>query len=427
MPDSPIYRTTRFANGLVLATAEMPYMASACVGLWTKIGSRYEPPRLNGITHFIEHLLFKGTNTRTSYDISLEIESLGGHINAWTSEESTCFYAIASAKYFQNLIDVLMDMFHFSKFSKTDIDKEREVVKEEIAMYRDQPNQHVEDLLNEALWNNHPLGRPITGTEQTVNNLTREKLIKFKNQNYGAQNSFLVVAGSISHNDAVEKIKKYLQLFVKKRPPKYEPANLLPEKLSIRLCTRKVEQTNLALAFRTCSRHDPRRYAIRVLNAIVAENMTSRLFRLLRDDIGIVYNIYSSPSFFDDVGDFTILAGMDEENIFKAIQLILKELRKIKAKPPSKREVETAKNYLIGQLELSLESTENHMNWLGEQLVGYNTIIASDEVVKNIMAVTPEDLQQVAIDFIKPQKAAIALVSSLKSDKGLLDLFKIIS
>jgi len=427
MSDSPVYKTTRFDNGLVLATAEMPYMASVCVGLWTRIGSRYEPPSLNGATHFIEHLLFKGTKTRSAYDISLEIESLGGHINAWTSEESTCFHAIASAKYFQNLTDVLMDMFHFSKFSKADIDKEREVIKDEIAMYRDQPNQHVEDLLNEALWDNHPLGKPITGTEQTVENLTREKLIKFKNQNYGAENSFLVVAGAISHSDAVEISKKYIQLFDKKPLPKYKPANLLSEKSSIRLCTRKVEQTNLALAFRTCSRHDSRRYALRVLNAIVGENMTSRLFRILRDDIGIVYNIYSSPSFFDDVGDLTIVAGMDEENIQKTIKLILKELRNIKDNPPSKQEVETAKSYLIGQLEISLESTENQMNWLGEQLVGYNTIIAPEQVIKNIMTVTPKDVQQVARDFIKPQKAAIAMVSSLKSDKGLLDLFKIIS
>ncbi|MGC8742458.1 MAG: M16 family metallopeptidase [Verrucomicrobiia bacterium] len=427
MSDSPVYKTTRFDNGLVLATAEMPYMASVCVGLWTRIGSRYEPSSLNGATHFIEHLLFKGTKTRSAYDISLEIESLGGHINAWTSEESTCFHAIASAKYFQNLTDVLMDMFHFSKFSKADIDKEREVIKDEIAMYRDQPNQHVEDLLNVALWDNHPLGRPITGTEQTVDNLNREKIIKFKNQNYGAENSFLVVAGAISHSDAVEISKKYIQLFDKKRPLKYELANLLPEKLSIRLCTRKVEQTNLALAFKTCSRHDRRRYAIRVLNAIVGENMTSRLFRLLRDDVGIVYNIYSSPSFLDDVGDLTIIAGMDEENIEKTIKLILKELKNIKDNPPSKKEVETAKSYLIGQLEISLESTENQMNWLGEQLVGYNTIFAPEEVVSSIAAVTPEDVQQVARDFIKPQKAALAMVSSLKSDKGLLDLFKIIS
>lgn len=427
MPATAIYKTTRLENGLVVATSEMPYMASVCAGLWVGIGSRYEPMNLNGITHFIEHILFKGTEIRTAYDISLQIESLGGHINAWTSEESTCFHAIASARFFKDLLAVLMDMFHFSKFSNDDIEKEREVIKDEIAMYRDQPNIYVEDLLDEIMWQNHPLGQPITGTETTVDKITRQNLLDYKSKNYNATNTFIVVAGAISHKDVLKEVKKYVSFFKNQPAPAYIPATSLPEKTSIRLITRNIEQTNIAIGFRSCSRHDPRTFALRVLNAIVAENMSSRLFRLLRDDLGLVYNIYSSASFLDDVGDWTILAGTDEKNIFKTLKTIFTELKKLKQNPPSIKEVETAKNYLIGQIEINLESTENQMNWLGEQLIGYKTIKHPREIIANIKKVTPADVQNVALDFIKPQKSALAIVSSLKSDKGLLDLFQIIS
>ncbi len=423
----PVYKTAQFENGLTVGTCEMPYMKSVCIGLWVGVGSRYEPMEISGATHFIEHMLFKGTETRSAFDISSEIESIGGHINAWTSEESTCFHTTASAKHFKTTLAVLMDMFHFSLFSEPDIDKEREVIKEEISMYRDQPSQYVEDLLNETMWENHPLGKPITGTENTVENLTRNILIDFKNINYSASNTYLAVAGAISHNQVVEEIAKYISHFSTCPPPKFAPASLLQDKPRIKIATKDIEQANIALGFKACSRHSNSRYALRVLNAVVAENMSSRLFRLLRDELGLVYNIYSSPTFLEDAGDWTILAGMDNDNIFKTIKVILKELKNFKSENISEKEIKTAKNYLIGQLEISLETTENQMNWIGEQLLGYKNIFLPSEIIESVNKVTADEIKAIANKFITPQNATLALVCSLKSDKGLSELFDILN
>ncbi len=423
MQEFPVYKSTQFDNRLTVSTCEMPYMNSVCVGLWVGIGSRYEPMEISGATHFIEHMLFKGTKIRSAFDISSEIESIGGHINAWTSEESTCFHTTASAKHFKTTLAVLMDMFHCSLFSELEIDKERDVIKEEISMYRDQPGQYVEDLLNEAMWENHPLGKPITGTEDTVDNLTRNILIDFKNKNYSASNTYLAVAGAISHNEVVEEVLKYKSYFNTYPPPIFTPAITLKDKPKIKLSTQDVEQANIALGFKACSRHSNSLYALRVLNAVVAENMSSRLFHLLRDELGLVYNIYSSPTFLEDTGDWTILAGMDNDNIFKTIKVILKELKTFKTENISEKEINTAKNYLIGQLEISLETTENQMNWIGEQLSGYKNIFSPSEIIESVNKVTADEIKAIANQYITSQNATLALVCSLKSEKGLLELF----
>lgn len=427
MQEFPVYKTTQFENGLTVSTCEMPYMNSVCIGLWVGIGSRYEAMKISGTTHFIEHMLFKGTKSRSAFDISSEIESIGGHINAWTSEESTCFHTTASAKHFKTLLAVLMDMFHFSLFSEPDIDKEREVIKEEISMYRDQPGQYVEDLLNGAMWENHPLGRPITGTEETVDNLTRNILIDFKHKNYSASNTYIAVAGAVSHSEAVEVVLKYKSYFNTCPPPVFTPAISLQEKPIIKLSTRDIEQSNIALGFKTCSRHSNCRYALRVLNAIVAENMSSRLFHLLRDELGLAYNIYSNPTFLEDTGDWTILAGMDNDNIFKTINVILKELKIFKSERISEKEINTAKNYLIGQMEIALETTENQMNWIGEQLSGYKNIVSPVEIIECVNKVTGDEIKAIANQYIKPQNATLALVCSLKNEKCLSELFGILN
>lgn len=428
MPEYPLHKLTCLDNGLWVATAEMPAIFSACVGIWICVGSRYETKQINGVTHFIEHMLFKGTKRRTAHKISCEIEELGGHINAWTSEENTCFHAIASAEHFDELLDVLMDMFHFSRFAKHDVEKEREVIKDEIAMYRDQPQQYIEDLLNEALWNDHPLGRPVTGTEESVDNLTRDLLLDFKQRYYTAPNTIIVTAGAIEHHLVLKGIKKYAKFFNNGEKSRFQPVDLNAERGPvIKVCKRELEQTHVALGFRSVSRHDPRRYAMRVLNAIIAENMSSRLFRLLRDEHGLVYNVYSSPSFVEDAGDWSIVAGMDETNTLKTLRIILKELKKLTQTKPSVREVKIAKEFLIGQLLIGLETSESQMNWLGEQLSGYRRAIPIEDTINGLRAVTSEDVMSIAKEVFKPQKAALALIGSINNVEELKSLFKILN
>src|SRR5436190_14903862 len=323
-----MYHVTRLTNGLTVATAEMPHMASVSLGLWIGVGSRYEPQELNGVCHFIEHLLFKGTKRRSAKEISQAVEGIGGYLNAFTSEETTCFHARASHDRFDELLNVLMDMFLNSKFDSIEIEKEREVIREEIAMYLDQPQHHVQELLNATLWPDQPLGRPITGTEKTLDKLKRPSMVEYLRKKYVAGGTIIVAAGKLKHRQVVQAAARYSRRVNVGPRPQFSPARNHQRGAQIRLFTKKTEQTQLALGIRTCSRRDGRRYALRLLNTILGENMSSRLFQVVREDRGLAYSIYSTPSFFDDTGDLVISAGLDTDNLPKTLRLIMGELRR---------------------------------------------------------------------------------------------------
>lgn len=415
-----MYRLTTLSNGLRIATAEMPHMASVSLGLWVGVGSRYEPAPLNGVCHFIEHMLFKGTERRSARAISEAVEGIGGYFNAFTSEETTCFHARVHRDHFAAVLDVLMDMFLHSRFAATDIMKERDVIKEEIAMYRDQPAQHVQELLNATTWPKHPLGRSITGTNRSLDAIRRKELTTFLEQNYNAANTVLVVAGNIRHAEAVTAAKRYARHFHAGQRARFAPAPADQRAPRVKLVTKKTEQAQLALGIRSCSRHDERRFALRLLNAILGENMSSRLFQLIREDLGLAYNIYSSPSFYADAGDLVISAGLDTEAVPRVLKLIRKELQRCTERPPSAAELRRARDFAIGQLDLSLESTENQMNFVGEQVLGFGRIAPPARLQERLTAVTPTEICAVAKDFFRPERMNLALVSLMDSDKDLL-------
>jgi predicted Zn-dependent peptidase len=414
-----MYKITRLPNGLTIATAEMPHMTGVSVGLWVGIGSRYEPAEVNGVCHFIEHLLFKGTKKRTAKEISEAVEGVGGYLNAFTSEEATCFHARACHERFEDLLDVLMDMIHNSKFSPAEIAKERQVIKEEIAMYLDEPQHLVQELLNATIWPEHPLGRPITGTGETLDRLDRNKLLAYLRSNYIANKSVLVVTGNVKHKRALKAVSRYASRFQNGAAPKSAPVRGDQNAPRLKLFTKDTEQTQLALGIRTCSRHDERRYALRLLNTIVGENMSSRLFQIIREDRGLAYSVYSTPSLFEDTGDLVISAGLDADNLPKTLRLILRELRRLAETPPSAAELRRARDYVLGQIDLGQESTENQMNWIGEQLLGYGRIFSPNEVKRRLREVTPSQIRGVAQDFFRPSGFNLALVSPLKSAKHL--------
>jgi predicted Zn-dependent peptidase len=414
-----MYKTTSLPNGLTIATAEMPFMASVSVGIWIGVGSRYETAELNGACHFIEHMLFKGTARRTSEEISQAVEGVGGYLNAFTSEEMTCFHARAHADRFDELLEVLADMVLRSKFAPAELAKEREVIKEEVVMYRDQPQQHVQEVLNTALWPNQPLGRSITGDEKALDSLTRAKLLAYLKNNYLADNTLIVVAGNVTHHRVAQAVSRLAKLFKNGTRPQFVPVKTVQCEPRVNLCTRKVEQTQLALGVRTCSRHDERRHALRLLNTILGENMSSRLFQVIREDRGLAYSIYSTPSFYADTGDLVISAGLDTENLSQTLRLIVRELKRFTESPPSAAEIRRARDYTIGQIDLSLESTDNQMNWLGEQLLGYGKIFQPAEVKRRLGAVTAGEIRAVARDFFRPERLNLALVSPLKKGERL--------
>ncbi len=414
-----MYCFTKLENGVVVATAEMPHMSSVSLGLWFAMGARYEPPALNGVCHFIEHLLFKGTRKRSAKQISQAVEGIGGYLNAFTSEESTCFHSRACHDRFDELLDVLMDMALNSRFDPVDIHKEREVIKEEIAMYLDQPQHQVQELLNATLWPGQPLGRPITGTAKTLDEMSRASLVDYLKNNYVAGGAMVVAAGRVSHRQVVRAVTRYAHRMSAGAPYQPVPATGDQSQPLIRLFTKKTEQTQLALGIRTCSRHDQRRYALRLLNTILGENMSSRLFQVIREDRGLAYSIYSSPSFFEDTGDLVISAGLDTGNLTKTLSLVMRELRRLRDEPPNAAELQRARDYVIGQMDLSLESTDHQMNWVGEQWLGYGKLVPPSEIKRRLREVTPREIRSIAGDFFRPERLNLALVSPLKSARHL--------
>ncbi len=416
------YHLSRLGNGLSVATAEMPQMAGVSVGLWVGVGSRYEPAELNGACHFIEHLLFKGTRKRSAREISEAVEGIGGYLNAFTSEEITCFHARASHDRFEDLLDVLLDMWLNSRFAPAELNKERDVIKEEIALCLDEPQHYVQELLNATLWPGQPLGRPITGTDQTLDGLRRPHLLGFLRQHYVSGSVLVVAAGNIRHRHLLRAMARYARHMRTGQHPEYAPARNEQREPRVRLRTKDTEQTQIALGIRTCSRHDERRYPLRLLNTILGENMSSRLFQVIREDRGLAYSIYSTPSFFHDAGDLVISAGLDTDNLPRTLRLIRRELRRLAESRPAAAELRRARDYVLGQLELGQESTDNQMNWVGEQLLGFGKIFTPAEIKRRLKAVTPAQITAVARDFFRPERLNLALVSPLKTDRGLAKL-----
>jgi predicted Zn-dependent peptidase len=414
-----MHRLSHHSSGLTLATAEMPHMSSVSLGIWVGVGGRYEPAHLCGVSHFIEHMLFKGTKRRSARDISQDVEGIGGYLNAFTTEENTCFYTKASGDRLGHLWDVLADMFLNSTFDPAELEKERNVIKEEYAMYLDQPHHHVQELLNETLWPDQPLGRPLTGTPETLNRLSRTEMVNYMRQNYVTKTTLIAAAGNLTHRKLTQLLDKVARKFPQANRRSFQPVSVEQKSPRLRLHTKEVEQTQLAMAIRTCSRHDERRYALRLLNVMLGENMSSRLFQTIREDNGLAYSICSSLSVFDDVGILNISAGLDTDKLEKTLKLIMSELAVLTNQLPSVGELRRARDYIFGQLDLSLENTENQMTWLGEQYLGYGKIVSPDEVKRNLAEISPRDIRNVAREFFRPERICLALVSPLKQANAL--------
>lgn len=414
-----MYQITRLPNGLTVASAPMADRTSVSVGLWVKVGGRYESVAQNGTCHFIEHMLFKGTRRRSAREISQAVEGIGGYLNAFTGEETTCFYSRARHDRLEELVDVLFDMLLHSRFDRADVDKERNVIKEELAMYLDQPQHHVQELLNATLWPDHALGRPLTGTPASLDRLGRPELLGFMRHAYVTSASLLVAAGRVNHAQLVRMATRRTGRFPIGPPPQPEPAREQQRRPQVRHATKDIEQAQLALGLRTCSRLHPRRYALRLLNTLLGENMSSRLFQEVREDRGLAYTIYSSQSYFADTGALVVSAGLDVARVHQTLTLILRELRRFRDTPPPRAEFNRARDYILGQMDLSLESPENLMLWVGEQWTGHGRVQTPTTVRRRLAALTPREVQAAAREFFQTDRLNLALVSPLKSTARL--------
>jgi predicted Zn-dependent peptidase len=411
------YRTTRLENGVRIATREMPEMKSVSVGLWIAVGGRHEPEEICGISHFLEHLLFKGTAKRSSRDITEEVEGLGGFINAFTTEDHTCLYAKAASQHFPTLADVLADMYLNSLFEEQEIERERDVIREEILMYKDQPSQFSQELLTEAMWPRHALGRPLTGSLESVSRIKREQLLQFVAENYNGNSTIVTVAGRCKHEDVVRQFRHKLKKLARGQTPSFQRWNEVKRDQRVLIAEDATEQTHLALGYHAMSRTDQRRHATKLLSVILGENMSSRLFQQLRERYAYCYSVHSGMLALEDSGLVSISVGLETEKLRSALRAIHRELDKLCKRSPSKKELRQAQEYTIGQNELGLESTSNQIMWMGESLLAYDKVMDPEEVQTKFKQVTPEQIQEVANLCFAPQRMGLGIVGPVESSK----------
>ena len=409
------YKISKLRNGTRLATFEMPHMRSVALGLWAGVGGRFETKALSGISHFIEHLIFKGTKKRTARQITEQVEGLGGYLNAFTTEDHTCYYAKAAGKHFGTLCDVLADMYTASTFEEQEIEREREVIREEIMMYRDNPAQHAQELLSETMWPKHPLGQPLTGTVETIAKFSRPMLKEFMAENYNGSTTIVTAAGNIRHEELVEKMSGPLGGLSPGRTPRCVRGRFRRGTPKVSLVNQATEQTHLAMGFYAFGRSDERRFALKLLSVILGENMSSRLFQRLREQYGFCYSVQTGMVALSDAGLINIYAGLDTAKLEKAVRLIFREIEGICKKAPSRQELRKAQDYTIGQTLLGLESTTNQMMFMGESILGYRRVLDPGDIETKLMAVTPEDVRKVASHCLDRARLGLAVVGPLKN------------
>ena len=412
-----MYRTTILENGVRIATRPMPEMKSVSVGIWVAVGGRHETEDLCGISHFLEHLLFKGTSKRSAKQITEEVVGVGGFINAFTTEDHTCFYAKAGSQHLPALADVLCDMYVNSLFAESEIARERDVIREEIMMYKDHPGQFSQDLLTEAMWPRHALGRPLTGSLESITRIRREDLLKFVEKNYNGNSTVVTVAGNCSHDDVVKYFEDKLKNVAKGKPPEFQPWNEVKRDRRVLVANDATEQTHLALGYHAMSRTDDRRHAMKLLSVILGENMSSRLFQQLRERYAYCYSVHSGTLVLEDSGLVSICVGLEPEKLQSALRAIHKELDKLRTRPPGGKELRQAQEYTVGQNELALESTTNQIMWMGESLLAYGSVIDPDEVQACFKRVTGDQIQEVANLCFAPQKMGLGLVGPVDEVK----------
>lgn len=419
------YRESVLSNGLRVVTVPAPGVDGVSMGLWVPAGGRYEIARNAGISHFIEHLIFKGTRRRSARAISHAVEGRGGTLDAYTQEEITFFAARVTARHAEAVMEIVGDMVQRPRFDESDIAREREVICEEISLYRDQPQHLVEDLLMEALWPGHPLGLPITGTEESLARVGAREIRRYKGRHYRAGGSLLGVGGAVEHDKVLRWARAALGSMPAGRPPRWLPAGRRWEQSPIEAAEREIDQVHVALGFRGPGRHDPRKYALRMLSIMLGGYMSSRLFQTVRERHGLAYSISSGLQLFDDGGFFSVEAGIDAGRAARAMALIGRELARMRKSGPSKTELARAREYALGQMLLGLESPASRLAWVGEQSFIYRRVAQPDEIVRRIEAIGSEDVRRAA-EILSPARLSVALVHPPGTDpvslrRALLD------
>jgi predicted Zn-dependent peptidase len=419
-----MYEKTTLDNGLRVVSATLPHTRSVSINFFVGAGSRYEVDEVAGISHFVEHMLFKGTERRpTPREIAETIEGVGGIMNAGTDKELTVYWCKVPSAHFERTLDVLADNLRFSRFDPKEIEKERAVIIEELHMVEDSPGDLVGVLIDEVLWPKQPLGRDIAGSDDTVKAIHRQHMLDYMGRQYVPANTVLSVAGNVTHEEVVRTAERLLGDWQPATFGAWFPAKNGQATPRVALKTKKTEQVHVCLAAPGYSAYHPDRYTLDVLNSILGEGMSSRLFLEVREKRGLAYDVHSYVSHFQDTGAVVISAGVDPKKLAPTVDAVLEELERLKDGIPEE-EATKSREFIKGRLQLRTEDTRAVASWLGGQELLRNTILTFDDVVDIIDRVNVDDMQRVARDVFQREKMNLAVVGPQRSTERLQALLK---
>jgi predicted Zn-dependent peptidase len=405
------YRKSVLPNGIRIVTERMPHVRSVAVGVWVETGSRHEPDERGGVSHLIEHLVFKGTATRSAEEIARTMDSVGGQMDAFTTKEHTCFYVQVLDEHLGLAVDLLTDILLHPSFDGEELEREKSVVLQEIKMVEDTPDDVIHDLFAAQVWAGHPLGRPILGTRELVTGFSRDAIAAHFVDEYLPPRLIIAVAGNVTHDEVVDLFGRGFNGYQRPVAARaQQPAVLQP---GVNIVQKTLEQVHLVMGFPGLHHSAPERYALFLLNDVIGGSMSSRLFQEVRERQGLVYSIHSGVQAFADTGTLYLYAATDAPNFSKVLKSILKELRIVKKSGVTAEELRRAKDHLKGSLMLSLESTSSRMNRLAKHELHLGSFLTMDEMLAAIDAVRHEEVQALVSELLDEERLALTTLGPL--------------
>jgi predicted Zn-dependent peptidase len=419
------YKITTLKNGLRIVTVPMPQAETVTVMTLAGVGSHYEPKEIGGISHFLEHMCFKGTQNRTYTEIASELDGLGAESNAFTNSELTGYFAKAHHRHIDTIIDIISDISINSTFPEAELKKERGVIVEELRMYEDMPQRKIYEVFTELLYGNQPAGRPIIGTMESLKNINQKKMSEYHKKYYVASNVVVVVAGKI---ESASIVKKITRAFKDIPTTKSSPMPKIVEKQNkpaLKIQKKKTDQTHMALGCRSFGRHDKRGVTADLMATILAKGFSSRLFKEMRDERGMCYYVRAMNSTETDVGVFLVTAGVNSSRIEEAVFVVMSQLKRLKDEPVSLKELQKAKEYSIGHLTLAHESSDAFADLYGMQVLFKDTPVKTlQEEIASIRKVTAEDIQKLAQEIFVDKNLNFAVIGNVKETVSLKKALK---
>ena len=406
-----MYRKDTLSNGIRVVSETMPKTRSMSIGVWVKVGSRHEAPQIGGVSHFIEHLFFKGTEKRTAKDIAIEIDALGGEMNAFTSQETTTYYVKVLDEHLPTAIDILADILLGSKFDPREMDKERKVILEEIKSVEDTPDDFIHEFLTNTVWQDNSLGRPILGTKETIKALTHKDIIAYIENYYSPKEIVISVAGNFDHDPMVEMLNTSFGKLARTGIPKQEVTPAFTRAVAVK--KKQLEQVQICLGCKGIPFTHEGRFVMAALNSVLGNSMSSRLFQEVREQNALAYSIYSYVTSYRDTGLFTVYAGADPANALDVVRLVVKEFKKIKDEGITPAEESRVKNQIKGNLVLSLESSNSHMSRIARQEIYYGKYFSMDDIIKGVEKVTGDQVEPLAQQIFTPENMSLTILGPL--------------